>query len=74
MRLRKQLLSPTLCVSYGGTLDELQRLPGYAALQAACRQHGVQLLESVMSLTGMINVGKGAVTLAFADDKTPSFH
>lgn len=73
-RIAAGLLSPTVCVSYGGTLDELQRLPGYAALQGACQQHGVQLLESVMSLTGMINVGKGAVTLAFADDKTPSFH
>lgn len=73
-RVSAGLLSPTLCVSYGGELDELRRLPGYAALQADCQKHGVELLESVMSLTGMINVGKGALTLAFADDKAPVFH
>ena len=73
-RISAGLLSPVLCVSYGGELSELHALPGYAALRAHCLANGVELLESVMSLTGMINVGKGAVTLAFADDKAPVFH
>ena len=73
-RIRAGLMTPTMCVSYGGELAELHQLPGYAQLQAECKNHGVELLETVMSLTGMINVGKGAMTLAFADDKAPLFH
>ncbi len=73
-RINAGLLTPTLCVSYGGELAELHQLPGYAQLQAECKNHGVELLETVMSLTGMINVGKGAMTLAFADDNAPLFH
>ncbi len=61
------LLTPVVCVSYGGPLDELRALPGYAPLRETCQAHGVALLESVMSLTGMVNVGKGAVTVGFAD-------
>ncbi len=66
-RVAHGLLTPVVCVSYGGPLDELRALPGYATLREACEAHGVALLESVMSLTGMVNVGKGAVTVGFAD-------
>ena len=62
------LITPTVCVSYGGPLDELRALPGYRQLRDTCDQHGVALLEAVMSLTGMVNVGKGAVTIGFADE------
>jgi len=62
------LLTPVMCVSYGGPLDELRALPGYTGLRDTCGAKGVQLLESVMSLTGMVNVGKGAVTIGFADE------
>lgn len=67
-RVRRGLLTPALCVSYGGELDELRLLPGYAPLKEHCASHGVTVYESVMSLTGMVNVGKGAVTLGFADE------
>lgn len=66
-RVRAGLMTPTVCVSYGGELDELRALPGYAALKQVCAEHGVNVYESVMSLTGMVNVGKGAVTVGFAD-------
>ena len=66
-RVRAGLMTPTVCVSYGGELDELRTLPGYAALREVCASHGVTVYESVMSLTGMVNVGKGAVTVGFAD-------
>ncbi|MCL7715079.1 DegV family protein [Stenotrophomonas mori] len=66
-RVAGGLLTPVLCMSYGGPLEELRALPGYAALRGTCQAHGITLLESVMSLTGMVNVGKGAVTLGFAD-------
>ena len=67
-RVARGLLTPVVCVSYGGPLDELRALPGYADLRSACEAKDVQLLESVMSLTGMVNVGKGAVTIGFADE------
>lgn len=60
------LLTPTLCVSYGGDLESLHALPGYDALRQACQVHNIELFESVMSLTGMVNVGKGALVVGFA--------
>jgi len=66
-RVAAGLMTPTLCLSYGGELSELRALPGYAALRQVCAAHAVEVLESVMSLTGMVNVGKGALTLGFAD-------
>jgi len=65
-RVRAGLLVPVLCVSYGGDLAELAALPGYTALKETCAEHGIQVLESPMSVTGMVNVGVGAVTLGFA--------
>ena len=67
-RVRAGLLTPTVCVSYGGDLGELDALPGYAALRETCAEHGVELFESPMSVTGMINVGTGAVTVGFASE------
>jgi fatty acid-binding protein DegV len=67
-RVKAGLMTPTVCVSYGGELADLRALPGYATLQQTCQAHGAELFESVMSLTGMVNVGKGAVTIGFADE------
>lgn len=72
-RVRAGLMTPVLSLSYGGELSEMRRLPGYVALRAQCEEHGIELIESVMSLTGMVNVGKGALTLAFADGNAPVF-
>jgi fatty acid-binding protein DegV len=65
-RVDAGLLTPTLCLSYGGDLAELDALPGYAALKDTCAGQGVEVFEAPMSMTGMINVGTGAVTLGFA--------
>ena len=54
-------------LSYGGELSELRALPDYAALRQAYETHTVEVLESVMSLTGMVNFGKDAITLGSAD-------
>lgn len=67
-RVRAGLLTPTLCLSYGGDLDTLRALPGYASLRQVCDEHGIEIFESVMSVTGMINVGTGAVTIGFASE------
>ena len=68
-RVRAGLLVPMVCVSYGGDLAVLSNLPGYAGLRAACEECGVELMEAPMSITGMVNVGEGAVTLGFAAEE-----
>lgn len=65
-RVSAGLLTRTLCVSYGGDLEELEELPGYADLQQACSEHNTTLYPSVMSITGMVNLGVGAISLGFA--------
>lgn len=65
-RIKAGLMTPTLCISYGGELAELRALPGHERLREACAANNIELLESVMSLTGMVNVGKGAVVIGFA--------
>ena len=65
-KVRDGLLTPTVCMSYGGELAELRAMPGYQRLRDICAEHGVEVFESVMSLTGMVNVGKGAVVVGFA--------
>jgi DegV family protein with EDD domain len=65
-RVREGLLTPTLCLSYGGELAELRALPGYQQLRDTCAEQNVDVYESVMSLTGMVNVGKGALVVGFA--------
>jgi DegV family protein with EDD domain len=67
-RVRAGLVVPTLCLSYGGDLDTLRALPGYASLRQVCDEHDVEVFESVMSVTGMINVGTGAVTIGLASE------
>lgn len=68
-RVRAGLLVPLVCVSYGGDLAVLGKLPGYTGLRAACEECGVELMEAPMSITGMVNVGEGAVTLGLAAEE-----
>lgn len=67
-RVQAGLLVPSLSLSYGGDLDEMRNLPGYNALVRTCGDAGVQVLESPMGITGMVNVGEGAMTLGFASE------
>jgi hypothetical protein len=41
-------------------------LPGYQRLRDTCAEHNVEVYESVMSLSGMVNVGQGALVVGFA--------
>lgn len=68
-RVRAGLLVPVVCLSYGGDIKVLGKLPGYADLHAACEECGVELMEAPMSITGMVNVGEGAVTIGFAAEE-----
>ena len=65
-RVSAGLLTPTLCLSYGGELKEMEALPGYVELMARCRARKVEVFASVMSMTGAINVGEGALAIGFA--------
>lgn len=67
-RVEAGLMTPTLALCYGGELDEMRALPGYEGLRAACAANNIEVFESVMSLTGMVNVGKGAVVVGFASE------
>lgn len=62
------LMVPAVTLSYGGELDEMHAMPGYDALAATCRDHDVELVESMMGLTGIINIGKGALTAAYCKE------
>jgi len=68
-RVRAGLLAPTLCISYGGDLAELAGLPGYAGLKDACAEADVEMYEAPMSMTGMVNVGAGAIAVGFAAEE-----
>ena len=70
-RIRAGLMTPTLCLSYGGELSEMRALPGYERLHNAASDAHVEVYESLMSLTGMVNVGKGALAMGFAAESAP---
>ncbi|MGH8457152.1 MAG: DegV family protein, partial [Stenotrophobium sp.] len=55
------LLTPTLSLSYGGELAEMEKLPGYETLMKLCRERKVEVFKSIMSITGGVNVGEGAL-------------
>ena len=65
-RVREGLMTPTMSLSYGGRLDEMRKLPGYDRLRETCAAQKVEVFESFMGLSGMVNVGQGAVVLGFA--------
>lgn len=62
------LMLPVVNLSYGGPLEEMRILPGYRQLRDVCDAHGVELQESPMSLTGIINLGKGVLSLGYAKE------
>lgn len=68
LNVRNKLMVDAVCLSYGGELDAMRNLPGYDALIATCREHGVEVIESMLGLTGVINIGKGALTAAYCKE------
>ena len=66
MILGKKLLTPTLSLGYGGKLEDMERLPGYAELIATCNRNKIEVFKSVMSITSVVNVGEGSLAFAFA--------
>lgn len=69
--VRGGLLVPAVTISYGGPVERIREFPGYEELARACADTGVEIHESLMSLTGIVNVGPGALTLGFAREIPP---
>ena len=65
-QVRAGLLSPTMSLSYGGDLADMRKLPGYDRLRATCAEHNIEVFESFMGLSGLVNVGKGALVLGLS--------
>lgn len=65
-RIKRGLLSKTLCLSYGGELSELEKLPGYSELERLAQSNDIEVYTSHMSMTGVVNVGEGALAMGFA--------
>jgi DegV family protein with EDD domain len=65
-KVREGLETPQLCVSYAGALATLEDWPAFLALRTACERRGVTLHLATMSVAGGVNVGAGALALAFA--------
>lgn len=61
-----ELLAPQLCLSYAGDLSVVRDLPGFSALQHLCAEREVALKLSLLSATSAINLGRGALSLAYA--------
>lgn len=68
VNVRDGLMVDAVCLSYGGELDTMRNLPGYEAMVATCREHGVEVMEAMMGLTGIINIGKGSLTASYAKE------
>lgn len=65
-RIDEGLHTPHLIISYAGALNDVERLPAFVQLRAYCEQHSVNLHLLTMSITGMMNIGPGGLTLAFS--------
>lgn len=64
-QLQLGLALPCIAISYGGSLEELEALPGFADLRALAAARQVEIMTAVMSAVGAANVGAGAVSLSY---------
>ena len=66
--VKRGLMIRTVCASYAGNLEDIRVMSSYRQLRETCARHHVELVLSTMSLTGGINVGVDAFSIAFASD------
>lgn len=59
----------TVCASYAGDLQGIRTLASFRALRDTCERHDIDLMLSTMSVTGGVNVGVDAFSIAFACDE-----
>ncbi len=67
--VKRGLTIRTVCASYAGNLEDIRTLESFRNLRDTCKRHNVELVLSTMSLTGGINVGIDAFSIAFACDE-----
>ncbi|TAG06035.1 MAG: DegV family EDD domain-containing protein [Betaproteobacteria bacterium] len=65
-KVREGLITPIVTVSYAGNIDDVRESASFVALESVCMRRGVTLHLSTMSMTGGLNVGAGALSIAFA--------
>ncbi len=68
---RDQLLFPLVTLVYGGNLKDLFHIPAVNQLDQLCRKKNIKLVRSMMSITGVVNVGAGGLAIAVASQETP---
>jgi fatty acid-binding protein DegV len=68
-RIKAGLLYPTIALSYGGLLNKVPQMPGYAAFKKTADEHGVEVLLASMSVTVGMNVGPGGLTFGFISEE-----
>lgn len=61
----KGLMSKHVCISYGGNIQDIKRMPGFENLYTKAREYGIRILISEMSATAIVNIGPGSLGLAF---------
>lgn len=57
------LLSRHLCFSYSGPLKDIERMDSFRKLLAVAKNKSMQVHLTLMSMTGSVNVGPGALVL-----------
>jgi len=68
-QINKQCLkTPHIIISHADALHDIYRADAFPQLRTACEVHGISLHILPMSITGMMNLGLGALTVAFAAD------
>ena len=72
-QIRRGLLVPVVNLSYGGDPLELPKMPGYGELARAATEKGVELMLSMMAPAAAVNVGGGAVTMAYCAQDAGEF-
>jgi len=67
-RIEAGLLVPLINISYGGDPAAVPNMPGFALLQQAADQYRIELMISTMAPASAVNVGIGALSLAYCGD------
>jgi len=65
---KRRLKTPHIIISHADALDEIYRADKFSQLHTACQTHGINLHIVPMSISGVMNLGLGALTVAFSAD------
>lgn len=60
-----EIYNSMIAISVADDVAWLRQLEAYVRFKEACQGYGIKLLESVMSLSGGVYLGPGAVSIAF---------